>query len=84
MEQLVYNVLTLNSSPPGQNGRLFAEDSLKTHFLEWKFYISVPISLKLVPGGPIDNIAALGHLMSWRQTRNVIQIGGGDFDIWPG
>ena len=30
--------------------------------------ISIEISLKFVPSGPIDNISALVHIMAWRRT----------------
>ena len=38
------------------------------HFQEWKFCISIQISLKFVPKGPIDNKSALGQVMAWRRT----------------
>ena len=51
----------INSSPPGQNGRHFADDIFGCIFLNEKFYILMlfVISLKFVPEGPIDNILAL-------------------------
>ena len=51
--------LGINSSPPGQNGRQFADDSLKCIFVNEKFCILIEISLKFVPKGPIDNNPAL-------------------------
>ena len=33
-----------------------------------KFYILIQISLKFVPKGPIDNMAALVQLMAWCRT----------------
>ena len=48
-----------NSSPPGQNGRHFADDSFKCIFVNEKFCILIKISLKFVPKGPIDNTPAL-------------------------
>ena len=47
----------VNSSPPGQNGRHFADDIFK--------YIK--ISLKFIPNGPISNIPALVQIMAWRR-----------------
>ena len=44
-----------NSSFPGQNGRLFADDSFKCIFMNEKFRILIEISLKFIPKGPIDN-----------------------------
>ena len=49
----------LNSSPPGQNGRHFADDTFRCVFVNEKFCILIKISLKFVPKGPIDNISAL-------------------------
>ena len=43
-----------NSSPPGQNGRHFA-DVFRYIFMIEKFCILIKISLKFVPKGPIDN-----------------------------
>ena len=47
-------VWLFNSSPPGQKGRHFADDIFKS------------ISLKFVPGGPIDNKSALVQVMAWQ------------------
>ena len=47
-----------NLSPPGQNGHHFA-DVFKCIFMNEKFCISIKISLKFVPKGPIDNNPAL-------------------------
>ena len=48
-----------NTLRPGQNGRHFADDILKCIFLNENVRISIEISLKFVPKGPIDNIPAL-------------------------
>ena len=53
----------LNSSPPGKNGRHFADDIFKCIFVNEKFCILITISLKFVPKGPIDNNIAL----AWRR-----------------
>ena len=58
----------INSSPPGQNGRHFADDIFKCIFMNEKFCISIKISLKFVPKGQIDNKSALVQVMAWRQT----------------
>ena len=58
----------LNSSPPGQNGRHYGRRHFQRHFHEWKLYISIRISLKFVPKGPIDNKSALVRVMAWRRT----------------
>ena len=47
--------LTVNSFPPDQNGRRFADDTFSCIFVNEKFCILIKISLKFVPNGPIDN-----------------------------
>ena len=49
----------INSSPPGQNGRHFADDIFRSIFMNEKFSILNKISLKFVPHGPTDNNPAL-------------------------
>ena len=56
--------LTFNSSPPEQNGRHCADDIFKHVFLNE----NDPISLKIVPRGPIDNKSALVRVMAWHRT----------------
>ena len=46
---------TCNSAPHGQNGRHFADDLFRWIFLNETFCILIPISLKFVPNGPMDN-----------------------------
>ena len=60
--------MLLNSFPPGQNGRHFADDISKCIFMNEKFCILIQISLKFVPKGPIDNKSALIQVMAWRRT----------------
>ena len=48
-----------NSSPPGQNGRHFADDIFWYIFFNEKFCILMAFSLKLVTKGPIDNNSVL-------------------------
>ena len=48
----------INSSPPGQNGRHFADIIFRCIFVNEKFCILIKISLKFVPKGPIDNYPA--------------------------
>ena len=52
----LYILPGLNSSPLRQNGHHFADDSLKRIVVNEKFYISIQISLKFVPKGPIDSL----------------------------
>ena len=56
----------INSSPPAQNGRLFADDIFRCIFVNEKFCILIKIS-KFVPNGPIDNNPALVQIMAWRR-----------------
>ena len=49
------------------HGRSFADDSFKWIFLNENVWISLKISLKFVPKGPINNIPALVLIMSWRR-----------------
>ena len=55
----VLMLFIFNSSPPGQNGRRFADDVFKCIFVNEKICILIEISLKFVPKGLIDNKAAL-------------------------
>ena len=49
-----------------QNGRHFADDIFKCIFMNENILISIRISLKFVTKGPINNIAALIRIMTWR------------------
>ena len=49
----------INTLRPRQNGRSFADDTFKRVFLSENVKISIKISLKFVPKGPINNIPAL-------------------------
>ena len=57
----------LNTLRPRQNGRHFAEDIFKCIFLNENVWISIKISLKCVPKGPINNIPALVQMMACRR-----------------
>ena len=60
----------LNSSPPGQNGRHFADNMFKCIFLNENIWISNKISLKNVPWGLIDRYVSTGSdngLVSFRR-----------------
>ena len=61
------DILTLNSSLLGQNGRHLAEDILKSILLNEKARMSIKILLKFVPKGPMNNIPALVQIMAWRR-----------------
>ena len=51
-----HKVYPFNSSPTGQNGRPFADDSFNQMFLNENVRMSIQFSLKIVPKVPIDNI----------------------------
>ena len=48
-----------NTWKPRQNCRHFPDDIFKYIFLNKNVYISIEISLKFVPKGPINNIPAM-------------------------
>ena len=58
--------LTINTLRPRQHGRHFADDTFKRIFLNENVIISIKISLKFVPKGPINNIPVLVQIMAWR------------------
>ena len=47
---------------------IFADDIFKCFFMNEKFRISIWISLKFVPKGPIDNKSALVQVLAWHLT----------------
>ena len=58
----------INSSPPRQNGRHFADNIFKCIFVNEKFCISIQISMKFAPMGPIDNqvqVQVEVHVLYW-------------------
>ena len=57
----------LNILRPRQDGRHIADDIFKCIFLFENAWISITISLKFVPKGPINNIPALVQIMAWRR-----------------
>ena len=52
---------------PRQNGRHFPDDIFKRISLNENVWITIKISLKFVPKGPINNIPALVQIMAWRR-----------------
>ena len=62
----------INSSPPGQNGRHFADDVFGCIFVNEKFCILTKISLKCVSKGQIDDNPALVKIMAWRRINAII------------
>ena len=58
---------SLNTLRPRQNDRHFPDDTFKHIFLNKNVCISIEISLKFVPKGPINDIPALVQIMAWRR-----------------
>ena len=67
MSEIAFHQSYLNTLRPRQNGRHFADDILKCIFLNENVWISIKISLKFVPKGPINNIPSLVQIMAWRR-----------------
>ena len=59
-------VTNLFKSPPGQNGRHFADDIFRHSFVNE----NVCILITVFPKVPIDNNPALGKIMAWRWIRD--------------
>ena len=59
--------LRVNTLRPRQNGRHFPDDIFKCIFLNENVWISIGISLKFAPMGPINNIPTLVQVMGWRR-----------------
>ena len=57
----------INTLRPRQHGRHFADDTFERIFLNQNVRISIKISLKFVPKGPINNIPSLVQIMAWRR-----------------
>ena len=57
----------LNTLRPRQNGRHFPDDIFKWIFVNENVWISIKISLKFVPRGPVNNIPTLVQVMAWRR-----------------
>ena len=55
----------VNTLRPRQYGRHFPDDTSKRIFLNENVRISIKISLKFVPKGPINKIPALVQIMAW-------------------
>ena len=68
--QLLMQAISVNPLRPRQNGRHFADATLNRIFLNENVSISIKISLKFTPKGPINNIPALVQIMAWRRPGN--------------
>ena len=62
------DIRCFNTLRPRQNGRRFADDTFKGIFLNENVRISIKISLRFVPKGPINNIPSLVQIMAWRRS----------------
>ena len=58
--------ICINTLRQRPNGRRLADDTFKRIFLNENIRISIKVSLKFVPKGPINNIPALVQIMAWR------------------
>ena len=67
MSAISFRPECVNTLRPRQNGHRFGEDILKCIFLNENMWISITISLKFVPNGPINNVPALFQIMAWRR-----------------
>ena len=54
-----------NTLRPRQNGWDFADDIFKRIFFNGNVWVSIKMSHKFVPKGPINNIPALVQIMAW-------------------
>ena len=64
----IWIIYCLNTLRPRQNGRRFADDIFKRIFVNENIRISIKISLKFVPKGPINNNPTLVQIMAWRRS----------------
>ena len=64
MDEILY---LLNTSRPKQDGCQFPDDIFKCIFVNETFWILIAISLRFVPRGPVNNIAALVQIMASRR-----------------
>ena len=63
----VFCAKPFNTLRPRQDGCQLPDDIFKCIFLNENPYISIRISLKFVPKGPINNIPSLVQIMAWRR-----------------
>ena len=56
---------------PRQHDRHFSRRHFQMHFLLWNLWISMKISLKVVPKGPFDNILLLVQMMARHRTSDM-------------
>ena len=64
----IHHKSCVNTLRPRQNGREFPDDIFKCIFLNENIWISIEISLKFVPKGPINNIPSLVQILACRRS----------------
>ena len=67
MHRCVHCTGWVNTLRPRQDGCHFPDDFFKCIFLNENALISIKISLRFVPKGPINTIPALVQIMAWRR-----------------
>ena len=74
-ENVIWKMLAILSRPqcvntlgPRQNGHRFPDNSFKCIFFNENVWISIKITMKFIPKGPINNIPALVLIMAWPQS----------------
>ena len=65
--EITYRAPDVTSSPLVKIAAILVDEIFKCIFMNEKFCILIPISLKFVPKVPINNIAALVQIMGWRR-----------------
>ena len=60
--------LMFHTLRPRRNEQHFADDIFKRILFNANVWISIKISLKFVPKGPINNIPALVQIRAWRRS----------------
>ena len=65
---LLWFMVHVNTLSPRQNGRHFPDDIFRCIFLNENVWISIEVSLKFFPKGPINNLPALVQIMAWRRS----------------
>ena len=63
----VQSAIIFNTLRQRHNGRHFVDDIFKCIFVNKNIWISITISLKFVPKGPVDTIPTLVEIMAWRR-----------------
>ena len=68
MSSAKWAVIYVNTLKPRRNEQHFADDIFKRIFFNENVWITIKISLKFFPKGPINNIPALIQIMAWRRS----------------